>query len=689
MATISAATTERIYTIDAFRGLHENPDGDTKLKKGEAAAMVNFRITRDGNLKKRPGTARIVGLLNYSYDDSDPDLPTYTINEPSSLKMYSSISIDSDGFYQGTGDVTVSGGNFNSYIGYYWIRSHDVAYILRSVNDDGTLLFSQVALVFTGSDDKVKTMWSGFVNFTEYLVVACHSHLYYLTKDTSGWHKNDIGAIDTSGNVLLFGFSNVLYILTATEYKKWDGVTLSDVTGYVPLVSVSVPPSGGGTTLEQINKLTPQRRSWFSPDGVANVFQLPETDITSVDSVKLTSDGSAVSGWTANVEAGTVTFSSVPAQGTNTIEITWTNGTGFKSQILAMKYVEFFNGAQDTRVFLYGDGTYKCIYSGVDYNGNPSAEYFPDMNELAVGDENTPIMSMIRHYQRLICYKSNSAWSIQYGTLTLEDESTIVGFYVTPINRDVGCSAPGQARLVLNSPYVPFNNDLYEWKSNSSYTGNLTADERQAKRISDRVYKTISSFDLSKCFCFDDNPSQQYFIFDGNNALVYCYAVDAWYKYENIPAQCAVSHQGSIFLGGSSGFVYELSEEYWSDCGSPISSYWESGSLDFGASNLRKFSPTMWIGIKPEPQNDVVVTVQTDRKSQYSEKVISSQIFSFDPADFGSWTFKNNDKPHMYRLKIKAKKFVFYKLIFESNTNDSGITVLAADIKVRYTGQAK
>jgi hypothetical protein len=311
------------------------------------------------------------------------------------------------------------------------------------------------------------------------------------------------------------------------------------------------------------------------------------------------------------------------------------------------------------------------------------------MNELAVADENTPIVSMIRHYQRLICYKSNSAWSIQYGTLELEDGSTIVGFYVTPINRDVGCSAPGQARLVLNSPYVPFNNDLYEWKSNSSYTGNLTADERQAKRISDNVYKTISSFDLSKCFCFDDNPSQQYFIFDGANALVNCYAVGAWYVYEGLDAVCAVSHKGAIILGGATGSLYELSDKYWSDCGNKISCYWESGSLDFGANNMRKFSPAMWIGIKPDPQNDVVVTVQTDRKSVYSEKVVSSQIFSFDPADFGSWTFKNNDKPHMYRLKIKAKKFVFYKLIFETNTNDSGITVLAADIKVRYTGQAK
>lgn len=688
MATIKASTVEKIYSIKQFRGLHENPDGDTKLKSGEAAKMVNFRITRDGNLKKRPGTAKVSGLCqNYSFAISSDSL--FVIDEPNSLVLHSSISVNSNSFFVGIGPVSVSKRAFGSYIGYFWVRNDDRAYKLASVNDDGTLTFYSVVVSIL-DPGSVKAMWSGFVNFDEYLIVACDGHLFSVDPSADiDSRRTDLGSIDTSGNVLLFGFSNVLYILTPTEYKKWDGSTLSNVTGYVPLVSVSVPPAGGGSSLEQINKLTPQRRSWFSPDGVADVFHLPETDITSVDSVTLTSDGSAVTGWTADVEAGTVTFSSVPAQGTNTIQITWTNGDGFASQILAMKYVEFFNGAQDTRVFLYGDGTYKCLYSGVDYNGNPSAEYFPDMNELAVGDENTPIMSMIRHYQRLICYKSKSAWSIQYGTLELEDGSTIVGFYVTPINRDVGCSAPGQARLVLNSPYVPFNNDLYEWKSNSHYTGNLTADERQAHRISDRVFKTISEFSLSNCFCFDDNPSQQYFIFDGINALVNCYAADAWYKYENLDAVCAVSYHGSIFLGGSYGNVYELSEKYWSDCGQPISSYWESGSLDFGADNMRKFSPAMWIGIKPEPQNDVIVTVQTDRKSVYSEKVISSQIFSFDPTDFSSFTFKNNDRPHMYRLKIKAKKFVFYKLIFETNTNDSGITVLAADIKVRYTGQAK
>lgn len=63
MAKISAVTEEKIFQIKQFLGLNENPDGDTKLSMGEAAAMENFRVTRDGNLQRRPGTALVKGLM--------------------------------------------------------------------------------------------------------------------------------------------------------------------------------------------------------------------------------------------------------------------------------------------------------------------------------------------------------------------------------------------------------------------------------------------------------------------------------------------------------------------------------------------------------------------------------------------------------------------------------------------------
>ena len=63
MAQITGSANERVFQIKAWGGLNENPDGDTKLKMGEAAAMRNFRITRDGNLQRRPGSRAIASLL--------------------------------------------------------------------------------------------------------------------------------------------------------------------------------------------------------------------------------------------------------------------------------------------------------------------------------------------------------------------------------------------------------------------------------------------------------------------------------------------------------------------------------------------------------------------------------------------------------------------------------------------------
>lgn len=62
MAQIGASTSEKIYSIGKWLGLNQNPDGDTKLKYGEAAVMENWKITRDGNLRRRPGTALISAL---------------------------------------------------------------------------------------------------------------------------------------------------------------------------------------------------------------------------------------------------------------------------------------------------------------------------------------------------------------------------------------------------------------------------------------------------------------------------------------------------------------------------------------------------------------------------------------------------------------------------------------------------
>lgn len=525
------------------------------------------------------------------------------------------------------------------------------------------------------TNSTVRGLWSGFVGGDEVLCAACNGYLWELSLNNGVWSKTSCGAITTTSDVFMFGFDEKLYILNGTQYKVWDGTTLSDVTGYRPLVSVSVVPTGGGTSLEQVNKLNGLRRCRFSPDGSATVFQLPETGLTSIDYVINSATGAALTGWTGNTTNGTVTFTTAPGEGTNTIEVGWTYPTNGAAAVKAMRYAEIYNGTQDSRVFIYGDGSNKCFYSGLDYNGQPRADYFPDLNECAVGDSNTPLTALIRHYGRLLAFKLDSAFSISYGAISLEDGSSTAGFYVTPVNRSVGNCAPGQAVLVENKPRTLDGRSVIEWKSTSS-SGNITGDERNAQRISQRVDSTIRSFDLDTAKCFYDKLSNEYYVIGSDGkALVNGIDSDSWYVYTDVDAVCLINYKDELYFGTTDGYLRHFSDDYKSDNGAAIDAHWESGAMDFGEDFKRKYSAMVWVGVKPEDGGYLSVTAQTDRNSALA-------TYSFESATSG-------EVPEMVRLKLKAKSFTYYKLILDNDTADKTVTVVSADVRIRGTGYVR
>ena len=606
MATIKASTNESVYRLDKFLGLNENPSGDTKLKFGEASVCQNWKVTRDRNLQKRPGSKTLYDLA---------------------------------------------------------------------------------------TDEPIQGMWFGNINGHETGLAASGDYLYKFYYDDFLETPTNLGAINTDNRVSFFAFSNIVYILNGKEYYYYDGTTFDEVDGYRPLIALSRTPDGSASTLhEGVNKLNGTRRVWFSPDGVATEFVLPENDLKTIDYVQNTSDGSTISPstYTADIANGKVTFTgSAPAAGTNTIEIGYTVKKDYRTDVTGMTNFELFLGAQDTAVFLYGNGTNKALYSSIDYWGQPRADYFPDLNEMAVADDNTPITGMIRHFSQLICYKTTSVYTIHFGLITKADQSQEYGFYVTPVNREIGNAALGQVRLVLNSPFALFGDDLYEWKSNSRYSANLSSDERNAQRISDRIYATLGTFDTPNCYCYDDNPGQEYYICYNNQALVYNYPADSWYYYTglNIHSMCNIYEQ--LLFGTEDGRICELSENYLNDDGEEIDCNWESGSLDFGKNYLRKFMSELWVSMKPQAHSKVVVTAQTDKKSEFTERTIESRLATFDHMDFTAFSFSTNRKPQVKKLKIKAKKFAFLKIIFKTKDPYTSATVLSVDPKIRETGYVK
>jgi hypothetical protein len=306
-----------------------------------------------------------------------------------------------------------------------------------------------------------------------------------------------------------------------------------------------------------------------------------------------------------------------------------------------------------------------------------------------VGTANTPVTALLRHYSRLLAFKTDSAYSITYGSFTLESGAVTAGFYITPVNRAIGCSTMGQVALVQNSARTLHGQDCYEWKNNASYSSNITIDERQAKVISQRVYATLAGFDAAQCVVHDDDYSQEYYISCGGKAPVHNYAANAWYYYTDFDAVCFLSYGGKLYFGTSGGELRYLDEGEHSDAGDMVHAYWESGSMDFGADYRRKYSAQMWIGLKPVEDSEVYVTVQTDKKSVYTEKVVQRKMATFAGMNFEDFSFQTNYKPFMQRLKIKAKKFTYYKLIFKSDSDDTSATVVAVDLRVRFNGYVK
>lgn len=530
-----------------------------------------------------------------------------------------------------------------------------------------------VSAEFCTAGNPVQGLWSGTVKGAEYIVAACNGRLWSLSEDGGVWSKEAIGIVDTNERVCLFGFGGNLYCLTGADYHKWDGEVFSRVAGYTPVVlTASTPTTGGGTTLDRVNLLTAKRRQRYNADGKSTVYQLAETGLASIDAVEV--DGAAATNYTVDAEAGTVTFATAPAEGVDNVEIWYTASEDYRSKVTAMRFAEFYNGVTDSRVFLYGDGSNVALYSDITEDGQASAEYFPDLNKIAIGDSNSPITGMIRQYSRLMAFKrGGSAWSIYYDSITLADGQVTAGFYCSPVNRNIGNDAMGQAVLVENLPRTVDGRSIYEWKSSSG--GYITNDQRNAQRVSQKVENSLRSFDLQNCLMFFDKIAHEFYCVYNGTAVVQNTESGAWYIYTDFPAVALIVHKDELYYGTDDGNLRRFSEDYTGDNGKPIDAYWESGSMSFDRDYVLKYSPTVWAGLKQEDNAAVEIGIETD---------VQEPIYGAITVEGGAEAM-----PSMKRVRLKAQKFTYYKLLFRSRTADTKATVVAADVRVKYNIKVK
>jgi len=594
MSRIRAFAARGGGTLGPFLGLNESQDGESALKRGEAAVMENWRVTPSGSLSLRPGTELVCALPG-----------------------------------------------------------------------------------------KITALWHGSLPAGERTVAAANGKLWSINEDTGT--AAEIGSAD-SARVSFFGFAGKLYILAGTDYLGWEGdesVPAASVAGYVPLVAVSAPPAGGGTPLEGVNRLTGSKRMRFSPDGAAQTFQLPEKNIDSVDAV-LSVTGGQLPEYTVNLATGRVVFQSVPSEGTNTVEIAWTKGEGERASVAAMRFSESYSGDTDARIFLCGDGSNRCVYSDLDSNGRPSAEYFPELNVLDVDSANTPVTGLIRHYDSLLVFKPDGCFKVSYGQIAGSNGELIAAFYVRGVNRQTGLDSPGAVRLADNAPVTLCRGGIYLWKTG----GSSVPDERNAVFISERARASAAA--LGRGVVAEDNAAEREMHFiSGRNDLIWNYGRDCFYRYcYSFSVASACLSGDALLLGGADGGLRRVSSSAVTDCGEKYPAVWESGAISFAGEEFRQRTGELFLSLKPEPGALLDVALLTDQRADLPVKRVTFTLAGFLHADFAGWSFRTSRRARVRRVKIRTGEHSYLKLRV-TTPGGAPCTLLAAVVPSRASGHMR
>jgi hypothetical protein len=148
---------------------------------------------------------------------------------------------------------------------------------------------------------------------------------------------------------------------------------------------------------------------------------------------------------------------------------------------------------------------------------------------------------------------------------------------------------------------------------------------------------------------------------------------------------------GAMIFGDNDGHLYKFDESYRMFNIVAISAEWEMGYYDWGQEWLRKFTNQCWITMEPDTRTNLDVYWITDRDQ--GEKQASTSIgyrsFSFDTLDFSDFTFNTVVSPRPKRVRTKAKKFAFWKLILRNNKAGYTSSVLGITTDARIGGNVK
>ena len=517
--------------------------------------------------------------------------------------------------------------------------------------------------------------FSDCINGEEYFIYKQGTYLKAIRFSDSRLYSLDT---EDSASVGYFKFGGFVYIYGRGFYYRFDGKNFSRITPYIPTVAVSCSNSGEGTSYESLNILSDKAAVSFTPDGESPDFVLPDIadNVVEVELYGQTLDSDE---YEYDSDTHTLTLDQTPsADVPDSLRVTFGLPLGIT---LSMPFpgVKFciYGGGRDTRVFAYGNENI-LRYSDVTSKG-PDVTYFPSDNFITVGDGSGKITALVRHYDRLIIFTERETWFLSPSSVDYDGYSK-PSFPLSPLNSAVG-SAGGGAVYADNSPVTLSGDGIYV------FSRSVVRDERNAQRISDKVAPYADEAFLKNAAVYDNEYGKEIWMCYAGKALIYNYGINAFYYYDNVPAEYVFGINGKVaFYTGEAIYVFD--ENCMTDNGTEITATWESGAVTLDPTAVKRRLRRVCLSFLP--QTDVCATVRViPNRGEAHEYVFSAGAalagIDFTRMDFGSFTFVCGGKYVHGRCRAQLSSFENLKISIECGAGGGSLTVDSVSLIVDGT----
>lgn len=475
---------------------------------------------------------------------------------------------------------------------------------------------------------------------------------------------------------------------------------LSAGGGYIPLVTISKTPTGGGTSYESLNMLQPGFYEQFvvtSAEATATIFHLSFNDLddTKTKVWLLDANGNWIektegTHYSVNRATGVITFTNPPGvspvTGQDNVKVlAYRTIPGYADRIEKCTIGTLFGvgGAAD-RLFLSGNPDHP---NWDFYSDQYNPTYFPDTGYSSLGSAASAIVGYAIVNNYLATFKddfdSSQAVFIREGDLVIDNDrgTSEPAFRLINTLQGNGVVAPYSFGYLQTEPLFLTRSGIYA----------ITAQDITGEKYSQNRSFYLDGF-LTKedhlenavATVFDDQYilalNHKFYILDGLQATrtdrsePYATRQYVGFYCTNIPAVSLWTDEQALWIGTNDGRVCRFATDIedlasYNDDGDPIYCCWEtpdlSGKLFYKNKTFRYFAVRMMKAIKTSVK---LYSQKLGTWSFIKEDTRTGLAFDFETIDFERFSFSTDRSEKVVHTKVRVKKVDKARFKVENNS---------------------